>query len=217
MTDDDVYDSPDSFDDVSEAPRKKKGGIPTWVWVGCGGGCLLIIIAIVVLGFLGKQFVENAMDPEKQLPNLQQVLPFEEQPANLEMNMGMDMFGAFQQYVLTDTDTGYMAIVYVFGAEAEQEVYELLKENPRSSRFTKGMGSLEGFEEISMQLQGEKVRGIQFTGVKGPEQDVVGSGARINLHEAGIDGCVVELRKPGEDEPPSELEIEEFFAVFNLF
>ncbi|MEX1025925.1 MAG: hypothetical protein WD226_12700 [Planctomycetota bacterium] len=202
--------------DQVEARPPAKAGVPTWLWLGCGGGCLGLVVIVGVLFVLGKRAVETMMDPELQWPKLERALPFEERPQDLEM-MGMSMpFLPFEQFILMDEANDRMATIFVAKQDADTMFDNLMKEKPTGAVM--GMGTLKDLEARTFTIQGVEVPAVIFSGIGG--QDIgaeVGSGARINLHAAGQDGVLVELRKLGAKEPLTEAEVEDFFQYFLLW
>lgn len=207
------------YDDVDARP-KKKGGIPTWLWLGCGGGCLGLLLIGAIFAWMGKGMVENMTDTERHWPELQKVLPFEERPDDLEMLMGMKIpFTGMKQYLLMDQVEGRQATVYVMSKNVDEMIDELMAAKPRGT--IAGLGNMKDAESVDFTIQGEVVPSMTFTGIKGqdfgPEEGRMGSGVRVNLHDAGLEGVLVELRSIGSEEPWTELEVEEFFSRFRLW
>jgi hypothetical protein len=70
--------------DHLEPPKKRK--IPMWI-LGCGGGCMFLIGAMIVasllLGPKVKRWFDNLSTPEVQWPELAEVLPYDAVPAGV--------------------------------------------------------------------------------------------------------------------------------------
>ncbi len=79
-------------EESEEAPRKKRG-IPKWVWLGCGGGCLVALILAVVLVVLGFKAWDKMRDPEYTWENVVKILPYDERPEGYQPVVGMGIFG----------------------------------------------------------------------------------------------------------------------------
>ena len=86
-------------DEVEEAPRKKKGGLPAWFWWTCGVGCLLVIVMVAVIAFFAVMVGQKIADPEYAKAKLADVLPSDEWPESYSAN-GLDLFGAFGEYAV---------------------------------------------------------------------------------------------------------------------
>ncbi|MEZ5980154.1 MAG: hypothetical protein R3F34_18340 [Planctomycetota bacterium] len=65
----------DRFDVTLEDAPPAKGGVPKWVW-GCGGGCLLVMVAVIgfTIWFFNKLMAE--IGPEAAWPVVAEVMPY---------------------------------------------------------------------------------------------------------------------------------------------
>lgn len=196
-----------------EAPRKK-GGIPKWVWIGCGGGCLLATVALIALGVFGAIWAKKAVDPEVQWPKLQKVLPFDERPTDLTLEAGMPMF-VMDQYVLTSASGGYTATVMHFKAVTAADVDQMLAEDPKGTPF--GMGAPIEPESGEIDIQGRTVRLLRFRAIGGTSfVDELGPGVRVDVSSPGRT-LVVQLQRKGSKEPLTDEELVAFFDHFDVW
>ena len=94
------------YEQEEVAPKKK--GLPTWLWF-CGSGCLVMVILFVVgIGWVVKE-AKKLADPELQWPKLAEVLPFEERPDNIELQMRIPV--PFDMFIMQDTNTDVVGIL----------------------------------------------------------------------------------------------------------
>jgi len=199
----------DWTDEAEAAPAKKKG-IPRWIWIGCGCGCLTTIVLLA----LGAWVLSRSLDPNVQWPKLGQVLPFEDRPTDLELQIGIPIPG-IDMFTLHDREDGYQATVTHFGAADEDELDEIFSEDPDA--LPGGIGKPTGAEAIEIELQGRMVRAVRFDGIRGIGAiDQLGPGIRIDASRKGAGFTMVELRQFGDD-PISDEQIADFFDHFQLW
>jgi hypothetical protein len=204
------------LDWTDEDEPKKKRGIPKWLWIGCGVGCLGVVVLGALAGVLGVGFVKSATDPEKQWPRLQQVLHFEERPQNLELTYGQKIFG-FQQYMLMDEEGGVMGTLQRFGGESAQ----FDKSFDPDFKPIPGleMGAPQDAELVEVSVQGRKVRALRYSRIS-PEPEIeggAGPGIRIDLTREGGDPRMIDMRRLGTKEPLTQEEIDAFLAPFDVW
>jgi len=191
---------------VEEPPRRK--GLPRWVWITCGSGCLLTLIAAAVLGIVGYKAYQSGTDPSVQWPRVQALLPFDERPPHLELQFGLS-FGMDQIHLL-DTEAGLQAVL---NASPQREVVtELMSAEPRSS-FLADLGKPVDARFDEIELQGEPVRRMRFSSIVGQGQ--LGPGVRLDFGSRGEKFLVVELRAAGHE--VGDEEIRSFFEPFDLW
>lgn len=191
---------------IEEPPRRR--GVPRWVWLTCGSGCLLALIATAILGVAGYKAFQTGTDPEVQWPRVQALLPFDERPANLQLQFGLS-FGMDQIHLL-DTASGVQAVLNA-SPQAELSA-ELMSAEPRSS-FLVDLGKPVDPQFGTIELQGEPVRVMRFASIVGQGQ--LGPGVRLDFGSRGEKFLVVELHAAGralDDET-----IRAFFEPFDLW
>jgi hypothetical protein len=182
--------------------RGERRGVPAWVWWGCGGGCLLALLALVGLLALGGSLLKRAFDPEQAWSGVAELLPHDERPADWEA-VGASQFGV-GFYFLRPPDQNALLIVQRARDQAE---IELLLE-PGSPADAGWEWILEGARDHpvgTLELQGRAARCLRFAStfddfesqVAVPAHvvrlDVSGSGPPTLLHVvlgagAGADG-----------------------------
>lgn len=201
-------------EESEEAPRKK-GGIPKWVWIGCGGGCLLAVVAAIALVVFGAMWVKKGADPEVQWPKLQQVLPFDERPTDLELGFGTRIPFIMDQYNLVSASGQYTATVMHFKGAAASDIEQLLSEDPQGAPF--GLGAPVEPEAGELEIQGRSVRVLRFRSIGGTGMvEGVGPGIRVDVSSPGR-ALVVELRRKGSQEPLTDEELTAFFDHFDVW
>ncbi len=196
--------------EIDEKPRKK-GGVPAWIWWGCGIGCLaMILLAVAAVGgmfWVGKQ----AVDPEKQWANLREVIYFEERPQNLDI-IGLNLL-FMHQYTLTSHAEGAQVNIMVFRGSASGDFDEMFKEDPAGTPFD--LGAPKDPEVGEMELQGETVRFIRYSGLGGQP---LGGGMRIDLTKPGGKATMAQWQYLDRDAgPPTDEQVRDFFEPFDLW
>jgi hypothetical protein len=197
-----------------QAPRKK-GGIPKWVWIGCGGGCLLAVVAVIALGVFGALWVKKGADPEVQWPKLQQVLPFEERPTDLELGFGTRIPFVMDQYALVSAEGHYTATVMHFKGAAASDIDQMLSEDPQNTPF--GLGAPVEPVAGELEIQGQTVRLLRFRSIGGTGGiEGLGPGVRVDLSRPGR-ALVVEFRRTGSQDPLTDEDLTAFFDHFDVW
>lgn len=188
--------------------------MPAWVWWGCGGGCLLAILAAVGLLVLGGTLVRDVFDPDKAWAGVAELLPHDERPEGWEA-FGTARFGV-GVFVLRPPHSPVFVIVQRTPDAAEIE-RQLEPETPFGLSWPRRLESLQDFEVGTIELQGRSTRCLRFTGdltedgaadgevarVAGLRIDLTGAGPPTLLHvvlEPGMTGSaderVAELLRP---------------------
>lgn len=93
--------------DEEEAVPKRRG-IPGWLWF-CGGGCLLLLVALVVAVFFGARYYREATNEDHQWTRLAQALPYDRRGEHLQMGFGVPVL--YRVFTLHD-DRGYELLIY---------------------------------------------------------------------------------------------------------
>ncbi len=201
-------------DEGAEKPAKK-GRIPRWLLVGCGCGCLAVVAAVGAATWYLVGFYQEATDPEKQWPKVARVLPFDERPAGLELELGNPvpfLDRVFEMYKLTNAADDYTATVMHFKSGPKEELDQMFDPDPEGTVF--GLGRPVDPVAGALEIQGRQVRTLRFRTVKG-EGKAVGPGIRVDLSRPGR-MLAVEMRRIG-DQPLSDEEVLEFFAFFDVW
>lgn len=211
-----------------EQPLQKKS-VPTWVWF-CGGGCLLVAILAVAGGFLGMQFVTSMMDPEEQWPKLQEVLPFDERPPQLEMKFGMAMMGQ-AQFTLLDQRGFLVQIQAVPGAQGTNMRKRMFESETPELVGNLGMLDFENVEKGTLEIQGRELPivrmqmapGDVIQMLPGVEDEAEGEGQAqvhviyVDLTEAGDDGMLwLQYTRDGPGGRITDEELLDFFEPFHV-
>lgn len=177
-------------------PKKKK--VPTWLWF-CGSGCLLAVVLAIVLGAWFASKFKDALDPEKQWPNVAEVLPFDERPRELDLKwgstIGMDMF------VFID-ERGFAAILMRFRPSDGAEVRQTLM-NPEYKGGFMGMGDRKGLEAGRIRVQGRDLEVVRFHQMEGEG----GSGGQPGAPRVGDGESIMVLLTPPEATEPVVLQL----------
>lgn len=206
---------------ANEAPVKKSG-LPKWL-LWCGGGCLLALvvggIGAFVLFKLGKEFVEEARDSEKQWPKLQQLLPFDERPAGYELGWGSSFL--METYVLKD-GKGLVGVVMRF-KESDAESVDAQLMNPEFGGSFMGMGGRKDTQAGTIEMQGTTFDVLRFRQAEAqaaPGEGAVSAPAHsayVRLTAAGdTRPVVVQLIAMGAMQPIGDEQIRDYFAPFHV-
>ena len=212
--------SSEVWSNEGERPQKRSG-VPGWVWF-CGGGCLLMLVCVVVLLVLGVKLVKEGLDPELQWPKLREAIAVDEDPQDLRLMFGSSFFGTY----FMEDGRGYTLLVFVKDRADAAEIEPLF-----ASDFTEGGSSfgMEGVQDVQLgtiEVQGRERRIQRFFQSGGasrfgaPGQPELGSG-----HSAFVDitpeegeqivvGLVVRVRA-GED-PLGDDEVRDVLAPFHV-
>lgn len=195
--------------DRERAPKKK--GVPSWVWWGCGGGCLLLTLALAALGVFAARTFRASTDPEKQWPKLGEVLHFEQRPAGLELAFGLSL-GA-DQFHLLDAEKGLRATLIEFPPTADSDYRQLM--NPDAS-LPLGLGQPIEPEEGTLSIQGKVVPCLRFTRIKPEPEEGEGPGIRVDLTGERSRPRTLELRRRAAGRI-EDAEVEAFLAPFQVW
>lgn len=197
--------------DEGQVEAKKKR-VPSWVWWGCGSGCLLATIAIGGMAFFGARLVRESMDPEKQWPRLQRVMAFEERPPGLEIELGLSL-GA-DQFHLVDSEQGLRATLIEFPPSSHSE-YEQFLDPEIGTPF--GLGQPVEPESGTLLVQGREVRCLRFARIKPEgEGNNQGAGIRIDLTGERLKPRTLELRSSRAERIDDAL-VAEFLTPFDVW
>ena len=195
-------------DEESAEPAKRR--VPTWVWWGCGGGCLLLTLMGGAMAVFGWRLVSEGMDPEVQWPRLAQVLAFDRRPEGIELHFGSGLVGA-DQFVLEDAERGLIATVLQYPASAGVTV-DLL--DPELG-LPLGLGKLIEPETGTLLVQGREVPCVRFAGIQ--RQGQGGAGVRLDLTGARKQPRTLELRRAAGAQRIEDAEVEAFLLPFDVW
>lgn len=197
--------------EAGEAPPARKRRIPSWIWWGCGGGCLLALLVAAGLGLMGYRIFREGTDPEKQWPRLQQVLYFEQRPEGLELRFGFNL--GMDQFHLTD-GASLEAAVAEYPSSATEE-YRRLMDPDLDMPF--GLGKPVDPESGTIVVQGKEVPFLRFSRVEPePEDAGRGAGIRVDLTGDRARPRTLELRRR-KAARIEDAEVEAFLAPFDVW
>ena len=204
-------------DDAEAAPRRKKG-VPTWVWWGCGGGCLLVsVVGIVLLVFIGS-VAKNALDPEKAWPEVQEVLPFDQRPEGWDAR-GTSLLGVGQYFLTPPGPEEKMVLVMRFRNAAELDA--MLDPKARQNKGLFGVGEIDAAEQGTLELQGREVPCLRFRAwvpeVAQGDEEKQGASMRIDLTGQGSVPVLLQVFLFGEEERVSDEAVQELLAPFDVW
>jgi hypothetical protein len=180
-----------------EAPPKK-GGIPSWVWIGCGGGCLVALILAAVLSFYVTEIVKEANDPEKVWSLVEKALPFDERPEGWEVR-GIGIFGTNQVMMNPPNEPAVVMLQYF---EERAGLEELI--DPDSTANNLVLMGIEDAEPGEIEVQGRSARCLRFISPT-PGADVEAPSIRVDLSGEGVLYVSFQVILPGEQPIPDEL------------
>jgi len=197
-------------EETTEAPRKRR--IPSWVWWGCGGGCLFLTLIVVALVVMGARLFKESTDPEKQWPRLAQVLAFDKRPEGIELQFGLGI-GA-DQFHLVDREKGLRATLIEYPSSASAQYDQLMDPD---FELPMGLGQLVEPEKGSLTVQGREVPCLRFARVQ-PEPEVHGGpGIRVDLTGARKKPRTLELRRVSGAQRVEDAEVEAFLVPFDVW
>jgi hypothetical protein len=197
-----------------EGPKKSSKGIPPWVWWGCGGGCLLLTLLVIASAvFLGK-WVHDASDPDKAWSGVQELLAFDERPADWTA-FGTQVMG-HSFYLLTAPGDGRHLLVQ--GFRDQEQLDALFDPEFREAQNFFGYGRRLEPEAGTIQIQGREVRCLRFRGALTPErrEDRPGRGVQLDLSGEGTPTVVIVSDRDAEG-PISEELVSELLKPFDVW
>jgi hypothetical protein len=203
----------DDWGDEGEASPKKSGLSP-WVLWGCGGGCLLLTLAVAAFGIFAGRLVREAIDPDKAWEGVRGLLAFEERPA------GWKAFGtgAFGRSVFVLEPPGGGAVVVVQSFRRREEVAGLLDPASAQNRGFPWLERRADPEPGTLQLQGREAPCLYLRG--GLTQDVPraahGIGVRIDVTGAG-EPTLVHIALDETEGRVSPEQVAELLAPFDVW
>ncbi|HED66018.1 MAG TPA: hypothetical protein ENJ09_10750 [Planctomycetes bacterium] len=205
---------PDWNPDGDVVPKRKR--FPKWLLVGCGCGCLTIVVVLIVLGVWIGRVASEGRDPDKQWPKIAKILPFEERPTDLELQLGLSLgFLGFETYILKGDDPGYIATIQ-YHPNASPESMSMLFD-PEGANAPFGLGQPTEGKERMLTIQGREVRALFYRGIGGQEGgEAQGPGVRVDASgESGFTLVDLRMLDPSVQEVPEEV-IQDFFEHFEF-
>lgn len=203
-------------------PPQKRSGIPGWVWF-CGGGCLLVLLCLVVLLVFSVRMVKQGLDPERQWAELARVIAVDESPEHLRMRFGMSLMWDF--YFLEDV-RGYTLVLYVVDRSKAADVDQLFTPKFEESGGAFGMSGIRDAELGTIELQGRSLpiqRFFQSGGASGmgaPGQPEIGSGhsAFVDISPPDSERVLLAflVRVRSGDTPLTDEEVRDVLAPFHI-
>lgn len=209
--------------DEPAVPPKKKG-LPGWV-LFCGAGCLILMVLGAVGAYLTVQEFKQMMDPEAQWARLDESLPMDDRPPELNMMFGSRI--GLDMWMISDS-RGYIAAVYDFGESQAEGRDEIFSED-FSGAGLPGMNQIEDPELGEVVVQGRTLDLVRLRNNGGfdPGNDGGVSGdsaaAFVDLTPEGDPGFVMLffMRNPAVDEqialePIPDEAIQQFLLPFEV-
>ena len=210
---------------LSVKPPKKRA-VPSWLWF-CGGGCLLAILLVIVGGIFVFSKIEGATDGEVQWPLLNEVLPFDERPQNLEMMVGLHILN-YDQFQLIETNHAWQfTVVTIEGDDGEKARQELFyDEEVHFPDSVGGQIDFEGLDRGELLTQGReltvlrvdmKIAGLLKRII--PEEGLAAaSGSMVFMDFTRPDGEFVygQVQTSGDSERPTDEQLRELLSSFDL-
>lgn len=199
-----------------EAPKPKRK-VPGWMWF-CGGGCLLALIAGVVLAIVGYLFAKDAGNQPKQWDDLRAFVGVDEpDPEHLQI-IGLGFVpGVEEAWQIGAGDEAQM-LVMVFSGEAATKLKSEIAsgeggENIRATVGSMGSSAVTGGTTT---LQGREFKSLRFV----PEDPSMINAPTVVLDASpeGSDRAVLLIykRMKSQDSPITDEELADFFAPFHL-
>ncbi len=209
--------------DEPAVPPKKKG-LPGWV-LFCGAGCLILMVLGAIGAYFAVDQIKQAMDPEVQWARLEESLPMDERPPELNMMFGMPV--GLDMWMISDS-RGYIAAVYDFG-ESESESRDEIFSPDFTGGGVPGMNQIEDPELGEVVVQGRTLSLVRLLNTggfnPGGNEEVSGDSAAcfVDLTQEGDPGFMMLflMRNPAADkelalEPIPDDAIQEFLRPFSI-
>lgn len=176
----------------------KKRRIPLWI-LGCGGGCMFMIGAVVVaamlLGPRAKRWVDGLTDPAVQWPELAAELPHDEPPPGFHiarMPFPLDMLKIWT----LDSSTEDLQVFVVATEKSEHDGVGDWISKPEDSPFFAGQDAKFHVTEGKLFVQGRELRSVRF--------ERVDSASAKTPDDAGGDASTPENRASETEIAPPE-------------
>ncbi len=196
-----------------EAPLPKKRGIPKWIFF-CGCGCLLVVIALALLTYLGIDKIKDLREPDAQLPVLQSALAFDPLPPELQFVMAIPI--PMNLFVFQDT-RGYIVNFTVTNGGDREEMRRTVL-NPEFGGA--GMAQRRNAVAAELTVQGRELTGLRCTqDMDAMFTKVAREGASVVLDLTPEDGTrtvFVQITRTGGAEPISDEEVRTILEPFHV-
>jgi hypothetical protein len=199
-----------------EAPKPKKK-VPGWMWF-CGGGCLLALIAGIVMVVAGVLFTREAMDQPKQWDELRKVVGVDEPDPEGILIIDLSFTpGVENAWQLSGGDAS-QAVIMVFSGDVARTLKSEIGSGEGGDTIRATVGLL-GSSEMSggtTTLQGREFPTLRFTpenpGIVNPPTVVLDASAE------GSDQAMLLIYKKvkSQESGISDEELASFFAPFHL-
>ncbi|MAF64391.1 MAG: hypothetical protein CMJ84_01855 [Planctomycetes bacterium] len=209
------------FDDQPVAPPTKRA-FPLWL-LFCGGGCLLAVLATLVVGGLLINQFKGFNDPDVQWARIEEHLPFDQRPEELELLFGGGMMGI--EMITFNDSRGYAMVFQSFDISEAGEARDQLFD-PEFTGSVVGFGGRKDLQEGTIEIQGRQLdvlRFYQFEDEEGSEEGGetparAGVSALIDLTAEGEPGLFVVqiVRATHDSDPVPDEYIRDFLAPFHV-
>lgn len=213
----------DDWGDLESLPPPRSAA-PRWL-LFCGGGCLVLVIASIVLLKSGFDWYRAATDEEQQWPRVAEVLPFDERPPGFELQLGMS-FRGYQGFWFTSKDRADGATEPDDGQVPPRRSVFLLvvAAADRSAALVETRGSSEAeveVEEGEIEIQGRRlplVRSVSpaAPGILGTEGQPALATLQVDLSRKDATEGLLLVVQGRADDPPTDEEVREFLAPFHV-
>ena len=202
--------------DEGGAPPKKKGGIPKWVWIGCGGGCLLALIAIAALGIFAFSVGKKFTDPEYAWEQLETLLPYDERPAGYTP-LGGGFFKTENYVIKADGSQLFAILMRLPGSSEFDDVFD---PDSMSNRGVMGFGEITDAEHGTIELQGRETRCMRFNAwvpESAKEEGYEGASIRVDLKGEGANYVLIQFTLSGDGERVEDEDVIAFLEPFDVW
>jgi hypothetical protein len=200
-----------------EAPKKKKA-IPGWAWF-CGGGCVLALIAAVVLGIVAFVFGREAMNQETQWDALRQVIQVDEPDPDDRIIFGLGFTpGVEEAWQISSKDGTGQANLMVYSGDMAAKLREAIETGENADLVKQALGVLGDSKATAgtTTLQGREFKSLSFQ----PKDASIVNPAMVAIDATPEgDARIVLLgyrRMKASDAPIAAEELETFFEPFHL-
>jgi hypothetical protein len=203
-----------------EQVETKRSGFPKWL-LFCGGGCLLMVVRLVVAGIFVVDKFKEFTDPDVQYPKLEEHIAFDHRLDDHQL-FGVHLWGE-EAYLFFAQDKKSWAMFLVADTPEEKaELEKLFDPNyVGDGEEAVSMGARQDAVVGTIEIQGRELRVLRAQ--QESNLPIPGAGAQsgatimvdLSAPEATT-GLVLMYMRNGQQEPVGDEEVAAFLAPFHV-
>jgi hypothetical protein len=147
--------------DHLESPKKRK--IPLWL-LGCGGGCMFLIGALIVVAIIAGpravDWVEGLSKPEVQWPRVAEKVPFDEAPSGF--SIARLPFPVVDMWILRSSEQDLTVFMLAAAQDKDGGPWGKWMSEPKSAPFFSGLEGEIEVQEGTLVVQGRELRSTRY-------------------------------------------------------